>query len=85
MGAETVTEVLKSIGDEVKSLKTDIAKLKEKAPGQPSPNRIFGIRKGESPLSSRGYSFVKAIGLAVGKLSAEDARVVHFTRISFAY
>lgn len=75
MPAETVTEILKSIGDEVKSLKGDVAKLKEKAPGQANPNRIFGIRKGESPLSSRGYSFVKAIGLAVGKLSAEDARI----------
>lgn len=70
-----VTTILKSLGDQVATLAKDVTTLKEKAPGQTPPNRIFGIRKGESSLSSRGYSFIKALGLATGKLSSEDCKV----------
>ena len=70
-----VATILKSLGEQVTTLTKDVSTLKEKAPNQPSPNRVFGIRKGENPLTSRGYSFVKAMGLACGKLSAEDAKV----------
>ena len=70
-----VSTILKSLGDQVSGLAKDVATLKEKAPGQADPKRIFGIRKGESANSSRGYSFLKAVGLACGKLTKEEAKV----------
>lgn len=70
-----VATLLKSLGDEVKSVKDEVANLKKKAPNQANPNRVFGIRKGEDAMSSRGYSFLKAIGLATGRLTRDEAKV----------
>jgi len=70
-----VATILKSLGDEVKSFKSELADLKKKSANQPDPKRVFAIGKGESPNTSRGYSFLKAIGLATGRLQREDAKV----------
>lgn len=35
----------------------------------------FAIRKGENPLTSRGYSFLKAMGLIAGHIDRENASV----------
>src|SRR6185369_2366459 len=65
-----VATLLKSLGDEVKTLKTEIGDLKKKASGQGSI-----VRRINDPLTSRGYSFCKAIGLACGILQPSEAKV----------
>ena len=51
---------------------------KQPAANQPSASYVYGpphIRSGEDPLSSRGFSFMKMIGLISGATSPEDAKV----------
>lgn len=46
--------------------------------GQPSAQDVFGmpwVRKGEDSMSSRGYSFMKTIGLLSGAVLPEQAKV----------
>lgn len=48
------------------------------APGHPSADQIFGApwaRHGEDPMSSRGFSFMKMIGLLTGACSPEEAKI----------
>lgn len=50
---------------------------KERAPGA-TPEGVFGApwaRRGEDSMSSRGFSFMKMIGLMTGDLSPADAKV----------
>lgn len=70
-----VATLLKSLGDELKSVKDEVVNLKKKAPNQANPTRVFSIRNGENPMGSRGYSFLKAIGLATGRLTRDEAKV----------
>lgn len=47
------------------------------APG-PNPQQVFGtpnIRIGENPMSSRGYSFMKMIGVLTGDVEPEEAKI----------
>lgn len=62
MSGELLTAV-KKLGDVVEQQGKELAELKKKSSANPSPTRVFGIRKGENPLTSRPYSFLKAIGL----------------------
>lgn len=51
---------------------------KTPAANQPRPEQVFGApfaRTGENSMSSRGYSFVKMIGLLSGECSPEQAKV----------
>lgn len=46
--------------------------------GQPAPAHVFGapwVRKGEDPMSSRGFSFMKMIGLITGACNPDQAKV----------
>lgn len=46
--------------------------------GHPSASQVFGaphIRHGEDPFTSRGFSFLKMIGLLTGAATREDAKV----------
>lgn len=70
-----VATMLKSLGDELKSVRGEVASLKEKAANQPNPKRVFAIHKGESANTSRGYSFLKSVGLATGRLTRDEAKV----------
>lgn len=48
------------------------------APGTPSPGQVFGLphaRHGEDPLTSRGYSFAKMLGVLAGVVEPQDAKV----------
>ena len=48
------------------------------APGTPTPADVFGlpnIRHGEDPMSSRGFSFMKMIGLITGACPRDEAKV----------
>lgn len=52
---------------------------KTRAAGQPNPAHVFGssapnVRVGENTLSSRGFSFQKAMGLMSGVLGVEEAK-----------
>jgi hypothetical protein len=47
-------------------------------PAGPTPDQVFGspsVRKGEDTMTSRGFSFMKMIGLIAGQTSADDASV----------
>jgi HK97 family phage major capsid protein len=51
---------------------------KTPASSQPSKEAVFGtphIRQGEDPLTSRGFSFLKMMGLVTGDLTEQEAKV----------
>lgn len=64
-------------------LTKSVANITEKlsktpAHGQPPPWAVFGaphVRQGEDPMSSRGFSFTKMIGLLSGAVPREEAKV----------
>lgn len=62
-----------------KSLNGLIDRLsKTPAANQPSPDQVFGlpnVRRGENTMGSRGFSFMKMIGLLTGACNKEDASV----------
>lgn len=62
-----------------KNLATVVDRLsKTPAPGFPGPQQLYGVpwaRRGEDPLSSRGFSFMKMIGLLSGACPREDAKI----------
>ena len=68
-------EAIKKIGAQVEDQGKQIAELKKKSANNPDPKRIFSIRKGENPNTSRPYSFLKAFGLYKGELGAEQCKV----------
>lgn len=48
------------------------------APNHPTPQQVFGVpsvRNGEDSMSSRGFSFMKMMGLLSGAITKEDAKV----------
>lgn len=61
-----------------KSFEGIVDRLKNSpAPGT-QPSQVFGlpnIRTGEDPMSSRGFSFMKMLGLITGACSEEEAKV----------
>ena len=68
-GLETLTQSLESLAKKLE---------KTPAPGTPSPGDVFGVpwaRHGEDSMSSRGFSFLKMIGLITGETPREDAKV----------
>ena len=51
---------------------------KTPAANHPSPSQVFGTpwaRKGEDPLTSRGFSFLKMLGVITGACPPEDAKI----------
>ena len=51
---------------------------KTPAGNQPNPSQVFGlpnVRTGENPLSSRGFSFMKMLGMITGAVPPEEAKV----------
>lgn len=55
-----------------------VEKMKETpAKGFPGADQLFGarVRTGEDPMTSRGFSFVKMIGVLSGAVPAEEAKV----------
>lgn len=69
-------KVIKENGEVLNTLVKHLSKTT--MPGHPSPNQVFGvpnIRNGEDPMSSRGFSFMKMIGLLTGACNKENAKV----------
>lgn len=69
---ETVASLSKTVGGLVDKLS------KTPDPRQPSPERVFGVpgvRKGENTMTSRGYSFLKMLGVMSGFFGPEHATI----------
>jgi HK97 family phage major capsid protein len=80
----TITQVLKAVetlSDNQKALETRLDRLAEqqknaRAAANPFvPGHAPHARVGEDPLTSRGFSFLKAFGVISGKLATENAKV----------
>ncbi len=75
--------VAKKNGEELAALTKGLTDLTERlsktpAAGTPHPHQVFGTpwaRKGEDPLSSRGFSFMKALGVMSGACDATEAKI----------
>lgn len=64
--------ITKSVDTLVKTLSD------QRMPGHPDPRHVFGvpnIRTGEDPMSSRGFSFMKMLGLITQAVHPEDAKI----------
>ncbi len=70
--AQGLHAVTKALGDISEKLK------KIPAQGTPHHQQVFGLpnyRHGENPMSSRGFSFMKMLGLITGAVPPEEAKV----------
>ncbi len=75
--SETITKQGEQIVAVTKSL-GDLGEKIKKIPVNPNASNAFGnpfIRNGEDPMSSRGFSFMKMIGVLAGEISEEEAKV----------
>ena len=73
--AKKITEGQASLRKTVDGIVDKLSKLP--APGHPNSNQVFGTpwaRNGEDPLSSRGFSFLKMMGLLTGTIGPENAK-----------
>lgn len=70
--SEAISTLTKSLGE----INTKLSKMH--APGHPDPRQVFGIpnvRYGEDPMTSRGFSFGKMLGVITGAVPVEEAKV----------
>lgn len=68
-GLESLTKAITGLVDRM---------AKTPASGHPSASEVFGLptaRRGEDPLSSRGLSFMKMLGLITGACTPEEAKI----------
>ena len=85
MGAEmkALTDLAKGTAEGLQALTKTVNTLTQRmantsAVGQPNPMSVFGaphIRMGEDPLSSRGFSFMKMLGVITGSCPPEKAKI----------
>lgn len=81
--AKDTKDLLKKQSEEIASLQKSLGEMKAtlektRAPGHPDPAGVFGLpnfRKGESVMTSRGFSFMKMLGVISGQLDPEEAKV----------
>lgn len=75
--ANPVLDAVKALQADVNKQGEQIAALEKRVSEKPASASILApaVRKGEDPMSSRGYSFLKMIGLVAGQVSSEDAKV----------
>lgn len=80
----TLQESVKKQGDGIVALTKGLQTLEErlrKTPAYPpgaTPGSVFGpphVRNGEDPLSSRGFSLMKMLGLVTGLVKPDEAKV----------
>lgn len=70
--AEAVSSLTQSFNNIVNRL------AKQTMPGTPSTEQVFGvphIRHGEDPNSSRGFSYLKMLGILSGAVKPEEAKI----------
>lgn len=83
MAVKSLETVVKEQGAAIntlsKGLNTLVDKLsKQPAIGHPAPGQVFGmpnVRTGENPMTSRGFSFMKMLGLLTGACTPEEAKI----------
>lgn len=76
-------ELAKKNSEGLESLTKNLNIVMEKmsntpANGQPHPSQVFGqpgIRYGEDPMSSRGFSFMKMLGVITGACDPSEAKI----------
>lgn len=69
-------EKLEGIAKNLDAITTKLSRMP--AAGQPHPNQVLGaphIRNGENPLTSRGFSFMKMLGVLTGAIEPSQAKV----------
>lgn len=75
----TTADLAKKVDVLTKNFDSVMSKLdKMPALNQPNPQTVFGapsVRVGEDPLTSRGFSFMKMLGLITGAVSESEAKV----------
>ncbi len=82
MATET-KDLLLQQGKQIETLTKSLANIETKMskmpmPGHPSPGAVFGVpwaRNGEDPMTSRGFSFMKMLGLLTGAVNEDQAKV----------
>lgn len=70
------SDAILKVGQTLNSVVDRLAK--QPMGGQPSTDQVFGspwIRHGEDPMSSRGFSYLKMLGLLSGECKAENAKI----------
>src|SRR5579864_286123 len=71
-----VDTIMKSIGDIKATQKAQGDKIEELSkPIRKGLGDVFGIREGEDPLTSRGYSYLKLFGAMGGAIPWTEAKV----------
>lgn len=73
MSMELVLAEIKKLNSTVESQGKELADLKKKSPNNAPVNRVYGIRKGENTMSSKPYSFIKALSLYKGMIGPNQA------------
>lgn len=78
----TVTEVATKTAEGLSTLTKSFKALEDRLSKMPAPgahpNQVFGVpgvRYGEDPMSSRGFSFMKMLGLVTGMVKPDQAKV----------
>lgn len=73
------TKTAEGLDKLTKNLDTLVSVMgKTRASGHPNQSQVFGqpnVRRGENTMTSRGFSFLKMLGLITGAVSPEDATV----------
>jgi HK97 family phage major capsid protein len=80
---QDVWELSKKTAEGLNTVTKGFTDLKERlsktrADGVPTPGQVFGapnVRAGENPMSSRGFSFMKMLGLITGATTPDQAKV----------
>src|SRR3954471_8240936 len=80
---EELTSLQTRTDEGLKTLQKSVTGLIDKlsrqpAGNQPHPSQVFGLpnaRTGENPLTSRGFSFMKMMGVLTGAVSPDQAKV----------
>lgn len=77
----TATEIIVEQGKQIESLTKSVSTIMDrmaKTPTGTTPAQVFGtpnIRFGENPLTSRGFSFMKMMGILTGAVPVEEAKI----------
>lgn len=83
MAAVTLEQVVTHQGKQLEAMTKSIGNItevlsKQRADNQPSPGQVFGApnyRRGENPLTSRGFSFMKMLGVITGACEPAEAKI----------
>ncbi|RJQ24631.1 phage major capsid protein [Candidatus Parcubacteria bacterium] len=80
---KSLQDMARKTDDQINGLTKSFSGLIEQlkktpAPGSPNASQVFGLpnaRIGEDPLTSRGYSFLKMLGVVSNQIKPEQAKV----------